>query len=284
MKLLKIFFLFTFFCFNLSAKECASKYSALIFDAKNNHILFEKRADNYVYPASLTKVMMLYLVFEALENGKLHLDQKIKISAYAQDVSAVNKITSLHLREGEEISVLQAIRGSAIKSFNETALALAEAVGGDEWQFVKMMNEKAEKLQMFHTNFRNSTGFHEEGQYSTAQDMARLLIAIEKKFPQYIKYFGQKEFKYDGIDYVTHNHFLLDYKGATGFKTGFTSKAGFNLMASAKREHDEINGVLMACESFRARDKFMKEKFDEAFAYKAEEHEEEMKIYLKTVF
>ncbi len=265
------------------AQECKNGYAALVFHGNNKQILFENRANHYIYPASLVKVMTLYLTFEALENGKLSLEQKIKISANVQDVSRVNKITTLQLNEGDEISVLQAIRGSSVKSFNETAVALAEEIAGSEWEFVKMMNEKARKLHMNNTNFRNASGLHEDGQYSTVYDLARLLVAVEKKFPQYKKYFSEKEFIFNGKEFKTHNHFLVDYKGATGFKTGFTNKAGFNLMATAKRGEAAIGGVLVACESYKMRDDFMKEMFDRAFAQLEGEDAGEMKVYLQSV-
>ncbi|HLD76577.1 MAG TPA: D-alanyl-D-alanine carboxypeptidase family protein [Rickettsiales bacterium] len=281
MKILKILLPLLFFCHNLLAQECESRYSALVLDGKNNQVLFENRASQYVYPASLTKVMTLYLTFEALEENKLKLSDKIKISAYAEDISEVNKITTLHLKEGDEVTVLQAIRGAAVKSFNEMAVALAEKIAGNEWEFTKMMNEKARKLKMYHTNFRNASGLHEDGQYSTAYDLARLLVAAQKRFPQYKKYFEEKEFVYGEKKYLTHNHFLLGYKGATGFKTGFTSKAGYNLMASAKRDEAAILGVLVACDKFKIRDEFMGEVFDEAFLKVANRDKNEMRVYLE---
>ena len=273
-----------FFCANVAAKECESQYSSIIIDEKNLRIISENRAEKYIYPASLTKVMTLYLVFEALEKKQISLEQKIKISDYAQDISQVNKVTTLHLKEGDEITVEDAIKGSAIKSFNETALALAELVGGNEWNFVRMMNEKAKSLKMLHTNFRNSTGLHEDGQYSTIYDLARLLIATEKKFPQYRKYFGQKEFVYRDKKYVTHNNFLAKYEGASGFKTGFTSKAGFNLMATAKRGEHSLSAVIVGCETFMARDNYAKEIFDYSFDLMSFKDDAEEKIVLNGSF
>lgn len=276
----KILFFLLLFCQQLSAQECTSRYSTLILNEENSQILFENRADEYIYPASLTKIMTLYLVFDALEEKKLNLNQKLKISANAEDISNVNKVSSLHLKEGDEITVKQAIEGTIVKSFNETAIALAEEIAGSEWNFAKMMNKKALELKMYHTNFRNSTGLHEDGHYTTNYDLARLLIAIKKKFPQYKKYFSQKEFDFNGNKFETTNHFLVDYKGATGFKTGFTSKAGFNLMASARRGERSVSGILTSCETFKIRDKFMQEIFDEAFNKMTVSDQKEMQVFL----
>ena len=245
--------------------ECTSRYSALVFNNKNNEILFEKRADEIIYPASITKMMTAYLVFEALEKKHLSLHQKITISANAEDVGKINKINRMNLREGDKISVEDLLKGMLVRSFNEVATALAEAVAGNEWQFAKMMNKKAEELKMSNTNFRNASGLHEQGHYTTNYDMARLTKALERKFPQYRKYFSIKKFRYQGTEYKTTNHVLLEYKGADGFKTGFTTPAGFNLVASAKQGGARVDAVLTGCESFQMRDQFMKTLLDSGF-------------------
>jgi D-alanyl-D-alanine carboxypeptidase len=247
--------------------QCESDFSAILLDEKTNVILYEREAGKLVYPASLTKVMTLYLVFEALQKGKIRLSDKIIISEHAQEISEVNKINTLHLKEGEEITVKKAIEASAIKSMNGAAVALAEKVAGDEWNFAQKMNEKAKKLGMNHSNFRNATGLHEDGQYSTAYDLARLLVAVQKDFKQYRKYFLKKTFVYNGKRFFTHNHFLADYQGATGFKTGFTSKAGFNLMATAKRGKRSLNGVIASCDKRESRDEYAMDIFDQNFEF-----------------
>lgn len=245
--------------------QCERPYSSLVFAQKNKAIIYEKRAEELIYPASLTKVMTLYLTFEAIQKHKLQLQQKIKISANVEDVGKVNKVTRLGLKEGDKISVEEAIKGTAIKSFNETAVALAEAVAGTEWKFVEMMNKKAHELKMDHTNFRNASGLHDPGQYTTGYDLARLVMAIEKNFPAYRKYFSMKQFAFRGTKYKTHNHVLLEYKGATGFKTGYTVASGFNLIASAKRGNALVNSILTGCETYQARDEFTKDLLDAAF-------------------
>lgn len=250
---------------NQAMAECTSFYSALVFDDKNNKILFENRADEIIYPASITKMMTAHLLFKALEEKRLSLEHKITISENAQDVGGINKINTMNLRAGDQITVEDALRGMLVKSFNESATALAEAIAGDEWSFAQMMNAKAEELKMEHTNFRNASGLHEAGHYTTNYDLARLVNALEKEFPQYRKYFALKEFVYNGVKYKSTNHILLEYKGADGFKTGFTNAAGFNLIASAKREGERINAVLTGCESYQKRDDFMKSLLDNGF-------------------
>ncbi len=264
-KLLIIVFLSFIFAAKLSMAQCQSNYSALVFNDKNNHILFENRADEIIYPASITKMMTAYLVFEALEKKHFTFDRKLTISANAEEVGGVNKINTLNLKAGDQITVENALKGMLIKSFNENAASLAEAVAGDEWHFAQLMNKKAAELKMEHTNFRNSSGLHEDGHYTTSYDLARLVNALEKHFPQYRKFFAMKEFVYNGTKYKNSNHLLADYKGADGFKTGFTNMAGSNLIASAKRSEGKVNAILTGCETSQKRDEYMRDLLDEGF-------------------
>lgn len=278
MKLFFTFFLFLINAANSLAIECERPYSSLVFKENNNEIIFEMRAEEVIYPASLTKIMTLYLTFEALQKKHLKLEQVLKVSPNVEDVSHINKINTLNLKEGDKITVEQAIKGTVIKSFNETAVALAEAIAGSEWEFAQMMNKKAQELNMTRTNFRNASGFHEAGQYTTSYDLARLTRAIEKKFPQYRKYFAMKEFTFNGTKYKTTNHVLLEYKGANGFKTGFTNASGFNLIASAKRGNVGVKSILTGCESYQTRDEFTKNLLDLAFEYNHKKPDIEVKI------
>jgi D-alanyl-D-alanine carboxypeptidase len=152
-----------------------------------------------------------------------------------------------------------------VKSFNEAAVTLAEEVGGNEWNFVRLMNKKASELGMINTSFRNASGLHAEGQYTTSYDLARLAIAIKHDFPQYYRLFTLKEFKYRDTKYKTHNHVLIDYKGAEGMKTGFTNASGFNLITSAKRQDRRIISILLGCATQQRRDKLTKELLNESF-------------------
>jgi D-alanyl-D-alanine carboxypeptidase len=265
----KIFYIFLIIIFSKSSfaleeKGCSKNYSSLILE-ENGEILFDVRADYFSYPASLTKLMTLYLIFESLEKKEISLDKVLKVSARGEEISKVNK-GSLHLKEGDKITVREAIEGVIVKSFNEAALTLAEAVAGDEWKFARKMNQKAKELGMNQTNFRNSSGLHEEGQYSTAYDLARLTLALKNDFSQYYHLFALKNFKYRGIKYETHNHVLVEYEGAEGMKTGFTKASGFNLISIAKKKDRRIISVLVNCETYQKRDKFTKKLFDKFFA------------------
>lgn len=244
---------------------CSNSYSYLVIAEKNGEILSENRSEIISYPASLVKLMTLYLTFEAIENHKISSQKILTISARGEEVSNVNKINSLHLKEGDKMTVREAIHGVIIKSFNESAVTLAEAVSGSEWEFVRKMNEKAKELGMNHTSFRNASGLHEDGQYTTSYDLARLVIALKKNFPGYYPLFALKKFTYRGEKYETHNHVLLDYKGAEGLKTGFTNAAGFNLISAATKNGQRVISVLLGCSSVDRRDKFTKELLNEAF-------------------
>lgn len=244
---------------------CSNNYSYLVFDVESREVLSEKRAEKILYPASLAKVMTLYLVFESLQKNKLKLDQTLKFSAYGEEVSKVNKINTLRVKEGDKITVRQAIESVIIKSYNEAALVLAEAVAGDEWRFVRLMNKKVKELGMDNTSFRNSTGLHEDGQYTTSYDMARLVMAIKKKFPEYYHFFAQKKFKYHDEEYESSNKILLEYEGAEGMKTGFTKASGYNLISVVKRGSNRISSVVMSCADVRRRYLLTKELLDEGF-------------------
>ena len=262
---------------------CSNVYSQLVFDAKTQNILSETRAGKIAYPASLTKLMTLYLTFQALKAGKIKLDDEIIVSQRGEEISAINRNTTLHLKEGNKITVEQAIKGSIVKSFNEASVSLAEAVAGDEWNFVRKMNEKAFELGMFNTSFRNSTGFHEDGQYTTAYDLARLTIALRRDFPQYYPLFALRTFEYKGRKFETHNHVLLEYKGAEGMKTGYTRASGFNLISVAAKPfdrksarhitnnqksqemEDRVISIVMGCSSVKSRDNFTKKLLNQGF-------------------
>lgn len=245
---------------------CSDVYSYLSFVSKSKRVIFEHNSQQILYPASLTKLMTLYLTFEAVKKGKVGLNDIITVSARGQEVSAVNKVTTLGLKEGDKISVSQAIRGTLIKSFNGAAVSLAEKVAGDEWKFVRLMNKKAQELGMINTSFRNSTGLHHPGQYTNAYDLARLTIAIIEDFPGYYHLFSRKDFSYNGKKYHSHNNVLQNYAWAEGLKTGFTRASGFNLISSAKKNNNRIVAVLLACASSEERDDFMVKKLEDSFA------------------
>lgn len=247
MRFLLAIFLLISPCAYADEVSCGDLHSYLVFDVNNREILSEQQADVILYPASLTKVMTLYLTFDALKKGKLHMNQKLKFSAYGEEVSHVNEYNTTKALEGDEITVREAILALIVKSFNEAAVTLAEAIAGDEWKFSQMMNKKAQEIGMINTSFRNSSGLHEEGQYTTGYDMARLAIAIKKDFPRYYHLFAKKKFTYNGVEYVSHNKITLAYDGAEGMKTGYTSAAGFNLISVARRGGKRVGSILLSC-------------------------------------
>lgn len=247
------------------AEECSDSYSSLVFEEKTGDILFSKRADEASYPASLTKLMTLYLTFEAIENKQLDVSQTLSFSSRGEEISAVNRVTTLHVQKHDTITVREAIQAVIVKSMNEAAIILAEAVSGNEWAFARKMNERAAQLGMVNSSFRNATGLHAEGQYTTTYDLARLVVALKRDFPGYYHLFSLKEFSYLDKEYETHNHVLVDYKGAEGMKTGFTNASGFNLISSAKRGDKRVVSVILGCATYQKRDEFTKELLDYAF-------------------
>ncbi len=245
--------------------DCSKDYSSLVIEEETGAILYEKRSDKISYPASLVKMMTLYLTFEALEQKHLTLNQELAVSAYGEEIAKVNNGNTLHLKEGQKISVKEAIEAVTVKSFNEAAVTLAEGVAGGEWEFVRKMNEKAAELGMIDTSFRNASGLHEEGQYTNSYDLARLALALKKKFPKYYSFFGLKNFTFRGQKYESHNHVLLEYKGAEGMKTGFTRAAGFNLVSAAKKKDLGIVSIVLGCSTAKSRDKLTKQLLDICF-------------------
>ncbi len=283
-KLIIIIFGVNLIAINANAfEECSDVYSALVFKESDGEILFENRSDNISYPASLVKVMTLYLTFEALENNKISMDQNLTVSGRGEEIARINKINTLKLKQGDKITVKQAIGAVIVKSFNEAAVTLAEGVAGDEWEFARKMNEKARELKMLNTSFRNASGLHEEGQYTTSYDLARLVKAIKQDFPEYYKLFSLKEFTYKNKKYETHNYVLLDYKGAEGMKTGFTNAAGFNLISSATKNNDRIFSILLGCAAPEKRNDFTMQLLDDGFA-KLSDNDDKKRVKISNSF
>lgn len=262
-------------------KECSDNYAYLVLD-DNEAILSENRAQMVKYPASLTKLMTVYLAFDALKHHKLSPDQKLIASDRAEYVSSLNKVNTLNLKIGDELTVDQAIKGSIIKSFNETTVMLAEAIAGSEWDFSKMMNKKARDLGMYYSNFRNASGLHDDGHYTTSYDLARLVLALKHDFPEYYHYFSMKEMSLNSVKYVNHNHILFNYPGAEGMKTGFTNKAGYNLIAAARKNNHRVISILMSCVSTAKRDDFTAQLLDNGFG-NIKENNSKAKIYTDTI-
>jgi len=246
-------------------QPCSKIGSLLVVEEESHKILFETNSQKLIYPASLVKMMTAYLTFEALEKNQLTLERELTFSARAQEISRVNKVNTLGIKEGDKISVLKAIQTLIIKSYNESAIVLAEAVANNEWDFVKKMNKKALELGMINTSFRNASGLHEEGQYTTASDLARLALHLKKDFPQFYNFFSMKEFSYKNRIIKSHNRILNEYEGAEGMKTGYTNASGYNLVSSAKNNNKRIFSVVTGCASSRYRDDLSKFLLDLSF-------------------
>jgi D-alanyl-D-alanine carboxypeptidase len=240
----------------------AAQYSAIVMDMRDGTVLYESNADRRQQPASLTKMMTLYLAFEAVQNGQLTLDQKVRVSRHAARQSP----SKLYLKKGQWVSIRSLIRASAIKSANDAAVALAEAVGGSEKAFARLMTAKARQFGMTNTTFRNATGFTAPGHLSTARDMAVLGRHLFFDFPQYYNLFSRKNTYAAGKRIWTHNRLLASYRGADGIKTGYTRAAGYNLVASAHRGSKRIVATLLGGKSSRWRNARMVKLLDKGFA------------------
>jgi D-alanyl-D-alanine carboxypeptidase (penicillin-binding protein 5/6) len=215
------------------------RYAAIVIDAGSGDILYQERADSPRYPASITKIMTMYLAFEALSTGQLHENDLITVSPLA----ASQAPTKLGLRPGDTITVEDAMHAIAVKSANDMAVALAERIGGTESRFAAMMTLKAQELGMAHTRYVNANGLPDSRQITSARDIATLCLAVLRDYPQYYHYFGTEQFTYRGITMNNHNGLLGNLQGVDGFKTGFTSAAGYNLAASAVRNGHRIIAV-----------------------------------------
>ncbi len=233
-----------------------------MLDPATGRVFHEANADERNYPASLTKMMTLYLVFEALENKRVTWNTTFKASRHA----SAQPPTHLALAPGETLTVRDAVHAMIILSANDAAVATGEMLGGTEEKFALMMTDKARQLGMSRTTFRNASGLPNSGQMSTARDMAKLAEALMKKFPQYYPLFSETSFTFKDRVYKTHNHVLVDYPGADGLKTGFTGASGFNLVTSAERDGKRLIGVVFGGNTARARDHHMEELLDEGFA------------------
>jgi len=229
--------------FRVSAGE--PKYTAIVMDARSGEILYSQRADSIRYPASVTKVMTLYLAFEALASGRLHLNDLVVVSPLA----AAQPATKLGLRAGETIRVEDAMDAMAVHSANDMAVAMAEKIGGTESRFAALMTLKAQQLGMVNTRYVNANGLPDNRQVTTAHDLAILTRAVLRDYPQYYSFFSQQQFSYRGKTYFNTNHLLGKMPGVDGLKTGFTNAAGFNLAASAMRNGHRLIAVVMGSSS-----------------------------------
>src|SRR5262249_37390496 len=230
-------------------------YADIVVDANSGKALHESNPDALRHPASITKIMTLYLLFEQLEAGKLKLDSRLSVSSHAASQSP----TKLELKTGQTIAVDDAIKGMVTKSANDAAVVVAEAIGGSEENFGKLMTRKAHALGMTRTVYVNASGLPNNDQLTTARDQAILGRAIQERFPKYYHYFSLPSFRYRGVAMRNHNHLLGRVQGMDGIKTGYTHDSGFNLVTSVHRNGRHIVAVVLGGTSGGARDARMRE-------------------------
>lgn len=228
-------------------------FAAMIVDGNSGRTLYARNENELRHPASVTKVMTLYLLFEQLEKGKLRMDSEIEISSHA----AAQAPSKLGLRPGSTIEVEDAIKAVVTKSANDIACAIAEKIGGDEDTFAEMMTRKAHALGMTRTHYANASGLPNDEQITTAHDLTILGRAIQERFPRYYRYFSTRAFHYGGSYMPNHNHLLGRIEGLDGIKTGYTRASGFNLLTSVHREGHWIVGVVLGGTSGASRDRMM---------------------------
>ncbi|MBK8174528.1 MAG: D-alanyl-D-alanine carboxypeptidase [Rhodospirillales bacterium] len=236
--------------------------SSFIMDAESGRTLQSARAETRRAPASLTKMMTLYLLFEALDRGKVSLNTRFAVSRHA----AAQPPTKLGLPPGRTIRVRDAMLALATKSANDIAVVVAEGLAGSETAFARRMTQKARALGMKSTTFRNASGLDATGHVSTARDMARLGRALLNDYPQHSRIFATRAFRYGKATYPNHNRLLGVYRGLDGIKTGYTHKAGFNLVATAKRDGRRVIGVVMGAKTSSERNTLMVRLLDKGFA------------------
>ena len=241
--------------------EAQAGYASIVIDAQTGHVLHEVNPDTRNHPASLTKMMTLYMVFDALRQGKLSLNSHLPVSKYAASMVP----TKLGLKPGGQIQVKHAILALVTKSANDAAVVLAEALGGTESGFADKMTARARRLGMDRTRFRNASGLTHSSQLSTARDMATLALALIRDFPREYRYFSTREFSYRGHRYTNHNKLLDAYRGTDGIKTGYTRAAGYNLVASARRDGRRLVAVVFGGKSSRARNQDVMALLDRGF-------------------
>ncbi len=235
------------------AGNVQAKYASIIIDAQTGKVRHAVNADTRNYPASLTKLMTLYLLFEAVDKKKLTFKSRLSVSRKAANRPA----SRLGLKRGQSISVKDAVMALIVKSANDVATVVAEALAGDERRFALVMTAKARKLGMSRTTFRNASGLPHRGQLSTARDMSTLARSLYKRFPHYYHLFKRTTFAFQGRTYRTHNKVLKYYPGAEGMKTGYIRASGYNLVTAAKRRNHRLIGVVFGGNTPKSRDRHM---------------------------
>src|SRR6201992_3111664 len=230
------------------------QFASIIVDANSGATLASNSPDGIRHPASLTKVMTLYLLFERMEANKMTLDTEMPVSEHASEQDP----TKLDLRPGSTLRVEDAIKGVVTKSANDAAVVISEAIGGDESDFARMMTRKARALGMTRTVYVNASGLPADEQVTTARDQATLARAIQARFPPYYRYFATEAFNFHGHTVHGHNHLLGSVEGVDGIKTGYTRASGFNLITNLRRGNRHLVGVVLGGGSGGSRDAIMR--------------------------
>lgn len=236
-----------------TVEASAAPTSSIVVDAKTGKVLYAKEPDALRRPASLTKMMTLYVLFGELEAGRMSLSTRMKVSQFASRQSP----TKLGLKPGSTIAVRDAMLGLITRSANDAAVVIAEHISGSEAAFAKRMTQQARSIGMSRTTFRNASGLPNNGQWSTARDMATLGRALQERYPRYYKYFATKSFVYNGREIRGHNRLLGRVQGVDGIKTGYTNASGFNLVSSVKRNNRSLVATVIGGTSGASRDKQM---------------------------
>src|SRR5712672_1772336 len=239
---------------NVARESYSAQFSSIIVDGNSGATLSANSPDGIRHPASLTKIMTLYLLFERLDAGKIRLDSQLPVSEHA----ALQAPTKLGLKPGQSLEVEDAIKGLVTRSANDAAVVIAEAIAGDEGDFAKLMTRKARALGMTKTVYRNASGLPNDEQITTARDQATLGRAIQDRFPRYYRYFSTTAFNYHGHSIRNHNKLLGDVEGVDGIKTGYTHASGFNLVTSMRRGNRHLVGVVLGGRSGGSRDTIMR--------------------------
>lgn len=260
--ILCLFLLCTAFVAHANDNVYEDKYAAFVIDAYTGTVLYQENANTSLHPASLTKMMTLLMVFEAIEQHKLKVYDRVIISKHAASMIP----SKLDLPVGSTIKVRDAIQALTVKSANDVAVALAEKIGGSEQNFAKMMTRKARQIGMRQTRFVNASGLHHPKQVSSARDMATLARTLLIEYEKYYPYFNKKSFSYRGKTYKSHNKLLTSYDGMDGFKTGYIRASGFNLVSSAVRGDTRLIGVVFGGKSGNLRNDQMEMLLDRSFA------------------
>lgn len=262
LRIRKLFFPVALLIAAIVGTTAHARTASIVIDYETGRVLHAVNPDTRNYPASLTKMMTLYVAFDAMKKGKLKMSQELRVSSRA----AAARPSKLGLQAGSTITLEEAVLAMVTKSANDAAVVVAEAIAGSEYKFSRLMTRKAHELGMTRSNFRNASGLPNRRQLSTARDMATLATRLLTDFPEQYKLFSTLEFEFSGRRYHNHNALLKTYRGVDGMKTGYTRASGYNLVASAERDGHRIIGVVFGGRSSASRNSRMRTLLDRAFA------------------